>query len=362
MIKLKIYGAGSIGNHLANAARSKDWEVTICDVDQAALDRTRNDIYPARYGAWDSGIKLCLNDQAPRGGYDLIFIGTPPDSHMSLALDAISEKPRAVLVEKPFATPDLAGCSELWSLASEAGVKLFVGYDHVVSKSSNDVSERLKKNSDQLKTLTVSFREHWQGIFNAHPWLSGPSDTYLGFWKRGGGALGEHSHAVNLWQHFAHTAGKGRVTEVTATLEYITEGGAEYDSIAVLGLKTEGGLVGTVVQDVVTLPVQKKAEIQLTESSIEWRCQPSPYADFVTVKSTQGDNVTEYTKRRPDDFIQELDHLELVLDQNIPSPISGERGLDTMLVIAAGHMSACTGRKVLIDYSKGYTEAALTAV
>ena len=41
MFNVKIFGAGSIGNHLAHASRSLGWNVTICDVDQAALDRTR---------------------------------------------------------------------------------------------------------------------------------------------------------------------------------------------------------------------------------------------------------------------------------------------------------------------------------
>ena len=36
MYKVKIYGAGSIGNHLARASRSMGWEVTISDVDEAA--------------------------------------------------------------------------------------------------------------------------------------------------------------------------------------------------------------------------------------------------------------------------------------------------------------------------------------
>ena len=33
MTKVKIYGAGSIGNHLAYACRSKGWDVTLCDID-----------------------------------------------------------------------------------------------------------------------------------------------------------------------------------------------------------------------------------------------------------------------------------------------------------------------------------------
>ena len=39
-------------------------------------------------------------------------------------------------------------------------------------------------------------------VFAAHPWLSGPWETYLGYTERGG-ALAEHSHALNLWQYLA---------------------------------------------------------------------------------------------------------------------------------------------------------------
>ena len=38
-MKVKIYGAGSIGNHLANASRSLGWEVDICDIDEKALKK-----------------------------------------------------------------------------------------------------------------------------------------------------------------------------------------------------------------------------------------------------------------------------------------------------------------------------------
>ena len=210
-MRVKVFGAGSIGNHLSNASRAMGWSVDLCDVNEAALVRTKNEIYPGRYGKWDETIRLINNKDAPKGEYDLIFIGTPPDSHISLALEAVKEKPKAVLVEKPFCTPDMTGAQELYDLAKDLGVAVFTGYDHVVGKASEKFSERVASAPfGAVETLDVEFREFWGGIFAAHPWLSGPSDTYLGFWKRGGGASGEHSHAANLWQHFAHAAGAGR--------------------------------------------------------------------------------------------------------------------------------------------------------
>ena len=189
MIKVKILGAGSIGNHLSNASRSLGWQVDLCDIDPAALARTQNEIYPVRYGKWDDGIRLFECKDALTGCYDLIIIGTPPDSHIALALEAIKEKPRAILVEKPFCTPDLKGAQELFDLARKNGVAVFTGYDHVVGKASEQFSDIVRSgNLGPIETLDVEFREFWGGIFAAHPWLAGPGDTYLGFWKRGGGA------------------------------------------------------------------------------------------------------------------------------------------------------------------------------
>ena len=172
MYNVKIHGAGSIGNHLANASRRMGWGVTLCDLDPSALKRTREEIYPARYGQWDDAIQLCTSAEAPQGGFDLIFIGTPPDSHMRLALQAIQEKPQALLIEKPLCTPELEHADELYRLARETGTKVFVGYNHVVSAVADKAVELIPGLGD-TETLDVEFREHWGGIFTAHPWLDG---------------------------------------------------------------------------------------------------------------------------------------------------------------------------------------------
>lgn len=362
-MKVKIYGAGSIGNHLSNASRSLGWQVDLCDVDPAALQRTKNEIYPGRYGKWDQAIRLLECKDAPKGVYDLIFVGTPPDSHVSLALEAVQERPRAVLVEKPFCTPDLNGAQELYELARKNGVAVFTGYDHVVSKASERFGEVLRSGTlGSIETLDVEFREYWGGIFAAHPWLNGPSDTYLGFWSRGGGASGEHSHAANLWQHFAHVAGAGRVVEVSAMMDIVADGKVDYDKLCVMQLRTENGLIGRVVQDVVTSPPRKWARLQGRDGYAEWHCGYRPGVDAVLKGSGNGiGDEFHFTKSRPDDFIQELRHIEASLNADATgSPISMSRGLDTMLVVAAAHKSVREKRSIAIDYAAGYCEAALS--
>ncbi|MBI3899050.1 MAG: Gfo/Idh/MocA family oxidoreductase [Gammaproteobacteria bacterium] len=363
MYKVKIHGAGSIGNHLANACRVLGWEVHICDLDRAALDRTRNQIYPQRYGSWDESIKLFPSNEAPKGGYDLIFIGTPPNSHLDLAMQALQEKPKALLVEKPLCPPDLTRTQELYSAARAGGTRVFVGYNHVVAPSVVKLEEILRQQAiGPIETLDVEFREHWGGIFAAHPWLSGPADTYLGFWTKGGGASGEHSHALNLWQHFAHVVGAGCVVEVSAMMDFVSEGGADYDKVCAFDLRTESGLMGRCVQDVVTAPARKWGRIQGRDGFGEFHINHKPGLDMIVHKHGKADAVEAgFSKTRPDDFIVEMKHIADVLSgKRSDSPVSIERGLETMLALVAAHRSAREGRVVRIDYSKGYGPAAIS--
>lgn len=364
MYRVKIYGAGSVGNHLAHAARHLGWEVVVCDVSAAALERMKTLIYPTRYGSWDAAIRLCTNAETPRGGFDLICIGTPPDHHVPLALEALEERPRSILVEKPVCPPSLDGAHELYRRAQKTGMRVFVGYDHVVGKAVKQAALLIGSGAiGEIQTIDVEFREHWEGIFKAHPWLSGPEDSYLGYWERSGGASGEHSHAINLWQHFAHVASAGRVVEVAAMLNYVKHGRGVYDDICLMSLRTEKGLVGRVVQDVVTRPAHKRGRVQGTEGTIEWVNGYRVDGDAVLVQRPGREEEVHFIpKKRPDDFIEELKHIrDQVEHGGEPSGISLDRGLDTILVVAAAHRSERDGVRVRIDWSRGYTEEALDA-
>lgn len=337
--------------------------MTLTDIDPAALERARTSIYPERYGKWDDAIQLKDSRAAFNEPADVVFIGTPPDSHMALALATVAQvKPKVLLIEKPLAGPDLKDCKALNDALKAAGVFGAVGYNHCLGKNTVEAEKLIRSGLlGKLKTLSTRTREHWAGIFKAHPWLSGPKDSYLGFSARGGGACGEHSHAINIWQHFAHVAGAGRVVEVSATLDRVTEGGLDYDQLALLTLKTEHGLTGDVIQDVVTQPAEKSARFQGEAGFVDWRVGHQPGKDAV-FSGASGGPVTEtlIEKTRADDFKVEIDHLaEVMAGRVAQSPISLERGLDTMMVIAAAFKSDATGRRVRIDWARGYTPEAL---
>ena len=361
-----VYGAGSIGNHLTYACRKKNWEVTVIDLDLAALDRMRSSIYPSRYGTWDSSIRLATSDKLAGPSPDVVIIGTPPDSHLKVAFEVLRRSaPKVMCIEKPLCTPDLSQCDHLDALASEKGTVILTGYNHTMVPASFAALDQIRAGVlGTPLTAIAEFREYWGGIFDAHPWLSGPSDSYLGFWRRGGGASGEHSHAINIWQFFARAVGAGRITEVGALLDYSDPHGAAYDRLCQLHIRTEGRLAGIIVQDVITQPSRKWARLQGDNGFLEWYVNYQKDEDRIIYGRAGADaEHLAFAKTRPDDFKGEIDHIDRLLDgvdRPTDSPMHVHRGLETMLVIAAAHRSAAVRKSVYIDYSKGWTEKALT--
>lgn len=342
-MKVKVIGAGSIGNHLTQAARRMGWEVAVVDRDAEALRRMKEEIYPTRYGAWDDAIQLFTSDREPKGGFDVICIGTPPDVRMKLALAALSEKPKILQLEKPLCAPTLDGLKELLeAYRNQKDTIAVIGYDHAVSESVGEVLNLLdQKFIGEVETVDVEFREHWQGIFKAHPWLKGPQDTYLGYWQKGGGSGGEHSHALHLWQLFAKHSGLGKWQKVSALMDMKKGNGAEYDSLAAFSFVTDKNKIGRVVQDMITLPVRKWARIQGKEGFVEWHCNGHPEGDLVKYgKSGQEVREKVFKKKRPDDFHREMLHIQDLMDKKIDpadSPISLESGLAVMEVLSVAY-------------------------
>ena len=353
-ISVKIIGAGSIGNHLAHGCRGRDWAVTMTDIDPAALTRTREEIYPSRYGAWDPAIRLASPTEIAEEAFDLVVIGTPPDTHMRIAAGELTRHPpRILVIEKPLCTPDLDGCAELQQLADRQGTRVLAAYNHRLTEHTRLAAAWLEElGVGEVTTLRTLFREHWGGIFKAHPWLSGPADTYLGFTSRGGGAIGEHSHGINIWQYFAELTGQGAIVQVSAELDEVQRGGAAYDRIAQLSVRTESGLLGTIVQDVVTRPAQKWLRLEGEEGHLEWQVNADAGHDLVRLLRDDGQGRERLVaKTRPDDFRGEIDHIaDLFADPARPSPLDLASGLATMCVIKAALESARTGRRVEVDY------------
>jgi predicted dehydrogenase len=353
MYTVKIYGAGSIGNHLANAFRHREFDVILTDIDNRALERAKNEIYPSRYGSWDLNIQLELSKNVISLKTDIVFIGTPPEFHIEIALKELENMPKLILIEKPLSEPSMKGLFDLYMKSKNSKTKILIGYNHVVSAASLKLESLISESFlGKIESISSYTREHWGGIFKAHPWLDGPKDSYLGFTHKGGGALCEHSHGLNYWQYISYLTGSGRIDEVNADINFFKDSFLHYDKTAIVSIKTENGVYGDLIQDVITFPTEKYSKIQGDAGFIKISLSKNN-SDIIEFGDLNEMKEILIPKNRPDDFIWEVDHIISILGNKIKeSPIDICRGIETMLVIDSIFESNRTKKPVKIDYSK----------
>ena len=357
-MKVGIFGAGSIGNHLAFSSRKIGAVVTVCDTSLAALERFRNEIYPSRYGVFDSEIQLVTKDSFLDSYYDVIFIGTPPDSHLNLLVEAISAKPKIICIEKPVSTPNLSEIKRFAEILKTAEPKILAGYNHRVGRNTAIALDFLRTFPvGTIKKLESVVLESWDGILAAHPWLNGPEDSYLAYTNRGGGATFEHSHGIDLWCLFSDYLNLGDVRSLTAQASFVTnQAGGEYDESISIQLVTENGTVGEIHQNVTEKNVKKWVEITGDLGSIRTSVGVLPGIDQVTWKSSTDSKISiesQVRKTRYDDFDRELEEVLKIFTKSSGvtySNLSATSALKSALIGLAALESARSNKDAYLDF------------
>lgn len=351
MIAVKVVGAGSIGNHLAHGCREQGWSVTIVDHDPKALQRARETIYPSRYGEWDDAITLSAPSEVESRYFDIVIVGTPPASHLTVATAELSgNPPKILLIEKPLSHPEPEAIRQFLALTKTSTTRVLVGYNHRMKENTQKFLEIAQDPAlGKLTGLKSHMLESWDGILNAHFWMNSEKDSYLAFTEKGGGALLEHSHALNLFLHFAHYLGQGPVTSVNASIDWVQHESGQYDKDSRLTLTLRSGVIGEVRQDLHTWPATKEAIAVFEHGSVVWEMADSE--DKVSILTPDGSEKTTWTfpKIRPDDFRGEISHLgDLLQDPGMESPLDLNHGVEVLEVAVAAFESSRSDTAVSI--------------
>ncbi len=137
MNKILVFGAGSIGNHMANASLKLKKKVFVTDKNPKAILRMKNYIFPKRYGKWDNRIEIIdFNDVfKTEKEFDLIIIGTPPNTHLSLFKQVyLNIKYKKILIEKPISNFENKEANN-FLVRNNKKNNIFCGYNHSVNRS-----------------------------------------------------------------------------------------------------------------------------------------------------------------------------------------------------------------------------------
>ena len=331
-MKIKIIGGGSAGNHIAFALSKLNGvkKIFISDLSPKILKRSKK-IYIQRYKKKNKKIQYLIeNNKIEKNFYDAIIVSTPPLYHKKNIEKNLNQS-NVFLVEKPLCDPSLNSINFFEKLNKKFKKKIFLcGYNHRLFPSTLKLKSLIK--NDVLNFCRVSFKENISGFLKAHNWLKSINESYLSITKQGGGALCEHSHALNLLQFFMNDKIK---TFKIKNFNFVNNK-KNYHDTQFSGILNSNICIGEFDQNFETLPVEKTVEIFSNKKIYKLTYNFEESNDCIEIFYLNGKyKKLIFKKKRSDDFLYEAKHLIKIIKQrkNIKSPIDLNYSLKTIRII-----------------------------
>jgi predicted dehydrogenase len=329
MKKILIFGAGSIGNHMAHASMKLNFKVYITDINQDALVRMKNIIYKNRYGKWDSSIsQIKYNDVFKiKVKFDLIIIGTPPNTHLDIYYKCKKYLNfNKILIEKPLCNYNDSNFNKFIKINNK---NVYCGYNHSVSDSFIFFIEKLLK-IKKINSIEVFWKEGWNGILGAHFWLKNEFGSYLGNYKKGGGALQEHSHGLHLLLLILNALKIKIKNDLVKSISLFKGKKNKYDFYTFFSYFKKDILI-KYETDLITSPSEKKILVKSNNMNLKWLVNFRKNYDAVKMNN----RVFLFKKTRSKEFENELKLILLDSDNRLINNLKLRFAIDVLKLIRA---------------------------
>jgi len=340
--RVLIFGAGSIGNHMTYASIKLGYQVFVTDKSQIALHRMKKLIYIKRYGRWNKKIVQLPYKEIFQNKlfFDLIIIGTPPDTHVELALNIIKRlKYKNILIEKPIFPFNQ---KKINLSKKKINGNIFCGYNHSLSKSFLEFKKILSsKKFGNVNFIDIQWREGWEGILGAHFWMKNEYDSYLGNYLKGGGASQEHSHSIHLGHILKKLFLKKDCKYENGQIYFQKFKKKKYDKFSQLYFSNKTQSMNISI-DLFSPIAKKEILVCSNEYKIKLEINFKKNQDAVTLYSKNKKKIKIFKKTRSIEFENELRHIEKVNDKNKykNSSINLPNAVETINIIKK-HLKYC---------------------
>ena len=306
--KILIFGSGSIGTHHANAAITLKNDVFITDKNNSQLENMKQNIYPQRYGKWDNKINCISYNKVfnLRKNFDLIIIGIPPKLHLQVLKKCIKHfNFKKILVEKP-----LCVYNQNLNFLKEPKLrkKVFCGYNHSISESFQFFLKNLKKiDKKELLDINLIWKESFNLVLKAHPWILSLKDSYLAKTKNGGGVSHEYSHAIHLFVLLNEVLFQNKKIEFKKKIVFKRQKDTFYDQIVKLqaSSKLYNHKIFANINSINNPPEKKIVVKRKKKIILSWLRNLDEGFEYVSVKNKNKIN-KKFKITRKMDFINEL--------------------------------------------------------
>lgn len=250
-MKVLIAGLGSIGRrHLRHLAALGVSELILYRTHQSTLPDEELDGY-----AVETDLQAALAHQP-----DAVVISNPTALHLDVAIPA-AEQGCHILLEKPV-SDSMARLDVLQKTAARSGSRILVGFQFRYHPGLRKVAELLSEN--QLGR-PVSFSAHWgEYLPGWHPWED-YRQSYSARKDLGGGVILTLTHPFDYLHWFF-----GAVQEMWSFAGQYSELELDVVDTAVIGIKFENQVAGSLHLNYVQQPPRHQLEIICTEGTIRW--------------------------------------------------------------------------------------------
>jgi myo-inositol 2-dehydrogenase/D-chiro-inositol 1-dehydrogenase len=333
-IRVGVIGAGRIGKiHIENLCyRIPGVEVVGVSEAEAALPATKE--WAAQFGITNVVSDPAVLIEDPN--IDAIVICSPTNTHADLIIQSAAAG-KAIFCEKPIAN-DLERTREALEAVQKAGVKLQVGFNRRFDPNFKRVRELVSSNElGETHIIKITSRD--------------PEPPPAEYVKGSGGIFLDMTiHDFDMARYLAGS----EVTEVYARGAVLVDdaiGEAGDFDTAVIVLKFENGAIGVIdnSREAVYGYDQRVEVFGSKGSAVAHNNTPT------TVEVSTGEGVFTdkplyfFLERYMDSFIQELqDFVDAVRGGNEP-PVTGDDGLQSLLIAIAATKSAHENRPVKIS-------------
>ena len=329
--KILIFGAGSIGAHHINAGRSLGCDVYFTDINFNQALYLMDKLYPSRYKKWDKKIKFVPYDQITKlkGIFNLVVLGVPPQNHLDLLKFCFKHiKFKKILVEKPLSVFN-QNFKSLNNIKNKN--KIFCGFNHSVSKSLLKVFNLIKNDKiGNINSVIINWKEDFNYILKAHPWIKDLKDTYLSKLKIGGGGIQEYSHAIHLAVIFKNMMFKDKF-ELKKKILFNKKEKEYYDYKSDIFFERKEKKISLHI-NTKSKKVKKSIQIYGSKGYIFWLRELEKKKETIFLSNNKKQKINFKINRR-DDFINEHKILYVNNDKKKIENLSLKNSIDTMICI-----------------------------
>jgi len=335
-MNIKIIGSGSAGNHMAFALQKYANKIVLTDLSKKALKRSKEEIYIPRYKKWNKKIDLVVEGDDKNIYYDAVVIASPPNSHLALIKKNIN-KSKIFLIEKPICEPNKKTIIEFEKIINKNKNKIFLcGYNHRLFPSTILLKKILKQQKNNFNFMEIKFKENTEGFLKAHSWYKSLSDSYLSNTKKGGGALSEHSHGINLCQYMLDDDFNFKL--ISKDINFLKSKNVNYDESSNLIFSDKNKII-SIFQNFVTKPTEKEVTISGNNFFVKLVYNYKNSNDRIIYynKKNKSKKIYNFKKKRSDDFIYEARYLVKIIKQKkineSKNILSAKKAIKTMKLI-----------------------------